>query len=285
MNRREMLMNIGAGMLGLSAALQARAAGGGRRVLYFTKSSGFQHSVVTRQNGELAHSERILVELGRQYGVEVVASKDGGLFTADTLKTFDALCFYTTGDLTQAGTDGQPPLPPGGKELLLETVAAGKPLIGIHTATDTFHSHGDEVDPYIKLIGAEFRTHGAQQKSTQKVLSHELPGWEGLPNSFELTDEWYAFRNFNPDMHVLLLQQTEGMTGDMYEGQPDYPSTWCRLHEKGRVAYTSMGHREDVWTNPLFQGILVGLFAWAFGEVDISTTPNGKTVAPGIFKD
>lgn len=283
MNRREMLMHTGAAMLGLGAALQARAAGGPRRILYFTKSAGFQHSVVTRQNGELAHSERILVEMGRQYNVEVVASKDGGLFTAETLKTFDALVFYTTGDLTETGTDGQPPMPAGGKELLIRTVEAGLPLIGIHTATDTFHSRGDEVDPYIQLIGGEFRTHGAQQKATQDVLGHDLPGWESLPNSFELHEEWYAFRNLNPDMRVLLRQQTRGMTGDMYEGQPAYPSTWIRTQGRGRIAYTSMGHREDVWTNPVFHGILLGLFAWALGEVETTTTPNGKTVTPELF--
>ena len=30
------------------------------------------------------------------------------------------------------------------------------------------------------------------------------------------------------------------------------------MHGKGRVFYTSMGHREDVWDNPLFQNLLLG---------------------------
>jgi hypothetical protein len=42
-----------------------------------------------------------------------------------------------------------------------------------------------------------------------------------------------------------------------------------------------MGHREDVWTNPLFQDILVGGIKWALGEVKADVTPNLKTAAPG----
>ena len=32
--------------------------------------------------------------------------------------------------------------------------------------------------------------------------------------------------------------------------------TWARSYGKGRVFYTSMGHREDVWENPKYQGLL-----------------------------
>lgn len=280
MKRREMLMNLGAAMVGLSAGLAARAAGPRRRVLFYTKSAGFQHSVITRQNGELGHAEKVLMQMGNEYNVEVVCSKDGGLFTADSLKTFDALAFYTTGDLTQTGTDGQPGLPDGGKQLLLDTVAAGKPVVGFHCATDTFHSQGDQVDPFITLIGGEFAGHGAQQEATQRVVDHSLPGLEELGASFRLHEEWYAFRNINPDIRVLLVNETEGMTGGDYEGKPPFPSTWVRMHGEGRVAYTSMGHREDVWTNPVFQGVTVGLFAFAFGEADLDLTPNLKRVCP-----
>jgi len=41
-----------------------------------------------------------------------------------------------------------------------------------------------------------------------------------------------------------------------------------------------MGHREDVWTNPIFQDILVGGVKWALGEVAAEVPPNLKTAAP-----
>ena len=53
------------------------------------------------------------------------------------------------------------------------------------------------------------------------------------------------------------------------------------MHGSGRVFYTAMGHREDVWTNPLFQEILFGGIAWAVRNVDADVTPNLKKVAPG----
>jgi type 1 glutamine amidotransferase len=68
------------------------------------------------------------------------------------------------------------------------------------------------------------------------------------------------------------------MEGNDYQ-RPDYPATWARRHGKGRVFYTSMGHREDVWTNPMFQAVLLGGIAWAVGNVRAETPPNLKEAA------
>ena len=55
----------------------------------------------------------------------------------------------------------------------------------------------------------------------------------------------------------------------------------ARKEGEGRVWYTAMGHREDVWTNPVFQQILVGGIKWALGEAKAEVPANLKTVAPG----
>ena len=73
------------------------------------------------------------------------------------------------------------------------------------------------------------------------------------------------------------------MSGTMYQ-RPAYPATWARMYGQGRVFYTSMGHREDVWTNPMFQDILFGGIAWAVHNVDADVTPNIEQVAPGAWK-
>ena len=69
------------------------------------------------------------------------------------------------------------------------------------------------------------------------------------------------------------------MKGIEYQ-RPAYPSTWARMHGKGRVFYTSMGHREDVWTSPIFQDILTGGIAWALGDAKADVTANLSQVAP-----
>ena len=59
----------------------------------------------------------------------------------------------------------------------------------------------------------------------------------------------------------------------MYQ-RPNFPMTWARNYGKGRVFYTSMGHREDVWSNPMYQGLLLGALGWATGRVEADIEPN-----------
>jgi type 1 glutamine amidotransferase len=69
------------------------------------------------------------------------------------------------------------------------------------------------------------------------------------------------------------------MRGRHYD-RPPYPATWIRNHGKGRVFYTSMGHREDVWTSPQFQSLVIGGITWAVGDAEADTTPNIQSVTP-----
>ncbi len=244
-----------------------------KRVLFFTKSAGYEHGVIARHGKpDLGYAERILVGLGKQHGLDVTASKDGSVFTPDGLAAFDAFAFFTTGDLTQAGTDHQPPMPAGGKDALLAAVAAGKGFVGIHSASDTFHGHGAAVDPYLAMLGGEFVPHGDQQMATQHVVDPKFPGAPAA--DFSLLEEWYPFVHYAPDLHVILMQETQGMHGAMYR-RPAYPSTWARRHGAGRVFYTSMGHRDEVWTDDTFTSLLLGGLAWATGQVHYDVTPNG----------
>jgi len=281
MRRRDMLLATGAAALGLSAFPFRWAAGQqnlGLKVLYFTRSAGFEHSVVKREGTELSHSEKIMVEVGKRHGVEVVCTKDGSVFDGD-LDQYAAIAFYTSGDLTKEKEGQDKPMTPQGKQNLLDYVAGGKGFVGLHAANDSFHSKGDQIDPYIEMIGGEFVSHGPQQKAVNRIVSPNFPGMEGLGDKIEYLEEWYAAKNFNPDLHVILVQETKGMEGRDYQ-RPPFPATWARKHGKGRVFYTSLGHREDVWTDEVFQQIVVGGFSWVMGEADADVTPNMKQVTP-----
>ena len=122
-NRRDLLKMAGvmtASMMAGAFPWALRAAETGlprRKVLFFTKSSGYQHSVIKRnKQDELSYAEQILVDLGKQHGYDVTATKDGRYFTPERLAEFDAAVFYTTGDLTIPGLDKQPPMPKDGPE-------------------------------------------------------------------------------------------------------------------------------------------------------------------------
>jgi type 1 glutamine amidotransferase len=286
MHRRE-LLELAAGLVLSRPGSLVRAAADGRprKLLYFTRSAGFEHSVVRRQDGQLSHSEKCLTEMGRLGGFEVECTKDGRIFDSG-LDRFDLIAFYTSGDLTGPSKDGGAPMTTAGKRNLLDAVAQGKPFVGFHACADSFHSAGPrnqnqaEVDPYIAMIGGEFIKHGAQQEASL-VISSRFPGAASMAmgEGIAFHEEWYSFKNFAKDLHVILTQETSMMKGAEY-ARPDYPSTWARMHGRGRVFYTALGHREDVWINPFFQAIALGGISWALGKVDFDIQPNIETVTP-----
>jgi len=255
-----------------------------KQVLFFTKSSGFEHSAIKRAEGEMSAAEKVLKELGEKNHLEFTFTKDGGVFTPENIAKYDAFMFYTTGDLTKRGTDGNPPMSKEGKAAFLKAIEDGKGFVGTHSATDTFHSpNAENLDPYIKMIGAEFIVHGSQQKSHMICADSKFPGQSAVPSDFAPLEEWYALKWFAPNLHVLLIQETAGMKttgGDRCYARPPYPATWARMYGQGRVFYTSMGHREDVWTNPVFQQVLAGGLNWAVRNVDADVPPNLNEATP-----
>jgi uncharacterized protein len=298
MNRREMIVRTGAAALGLGLAGCTTSSDSSKpkQVLFFSKSSGFEHSAIKTVDGKPGLALRTLAELGPKNGIEFTFSKDGSLFTPEYLAKFDAYFFYTTGSLTDAGADKNPPMTPEGKAAFLDAIHRGKGFIGTHSATDTFHTgegveswkskgptrytnYGAEADPYIRMIGAEFIIHGKQQVGKMRVVDPQFPGFKDSGESFSWNEEWYSLKDFSDNLHVILVQDTEGMVGEPYQ-RPPYPATWARMHGKGRVFYTSMGHRDDVWTNPLYHEMLFGGIAWAVHNANANVTPNIAQVAP-----
>jgi uncharacterized protein len=253
----------------------------------FTKSSGYEHSVVKRSGGKLSLAEQIVAALGSRHGFDVHATKDGRAFSSPELVRYDAFLFYTTGDLTTVGHDGNPPMSAQGKQRLLDLVRAGKGFVGTHSAADTFDTLGNRfdpkpephLDPYLKMLGAEFLMHDQQQKARLAVADKKFPGMAVLDNGVEILEEWYPFRDFQPDLHVLAILETQGMAGPHYE-RPPFPNTWARLEGRGRVFYTALGHRPDVWISTMYQTLLAGGISWALGDVDADVTPNILQATP-----
>lgn len=273
-----------------------------KRVLFFTKSSGYEHAVIKEgPNGEPSFVEKILTVEGPKHGIAFTFSKDGSLFSKDYLAQFDAIFFYTSGDLLAAGTDKNPPMTPAGKAALLAAIHGGKGFIGTHSASDTFHTgetvdtdtsgvrtkryvnHGDKADPYVRMLGAEFIVHDKQQVAKALVVDDKFPGTEDLGEVLEIMEEWYSLADFSSNLHVLLVTDTNGMVGPNYQ-RPPFPNTWARTYGRGRVFYSALGHREETWQNPAFQKLLFGGIAWAVRNVDADVTPNLSEAAPGALK-
>jgi hypothetical protein len=305
---------LGAAMLGLGLLVSTRADQPAhppvKNVLFFSKCSNFEHAVVKRKNGQLSLVEIVLAETGAQHGIKFTFSKDGSLFTPQYLAQFDAFMFYTSGDLLAAGKDGNPPMTATGKAALLDAIRHGKGFIGVHSASDTFHTgetvatntnqartwryknSGDQADPYICMLGGELIVHGVQQISYARAPDQKFPGFTGKGAILPIFEEWYSMTNFSHDLHVLLAVETDTMRDpdaapdapitDFYKPyvRPPYPSTWAHLYGQGRVFYTSLGHNSSMWGSKDFQEILYGGIAWAVRNVDADVTPNIDQVTP-----
>ncbi len=295
-NRRQFLQ---AGALASASVALPKAlfAAGKKSVLVFTKSSGFEHDVVKTTGGKPSILETAVTALGNKYGFDVTASKDGRVFDSPEFHKYSAVLFFTTGDLTTVGTDKNPAMSPQGKKSLLDAIHGGLGFIGVHAASDTFHTppdtadhanryiaHGDKSDPYLRMLGGEFIIHGSTPRlQTTNVIVNDpkFPGLEGVTSPVSFTDEWYSLKDFRSDLHVILTLDTKGMTGEPYQRAP-YPMTWARMEGKGRVFFTAIGDRPENWSSPFFLNLLGGGIRWAIAYANASLTQNLAQAAPGF---
>ena len=259
------------------------AADSKKKILYFSNSAGFEHDPVKLRNGGPSVSDVAISKVFAADGVEIVCTKDGKIFDGD-LKQYSCIAFYTSGNLL----NGPNAMSREGKKRFLEAIDDGVGFCGFHSATDTWRTPGpqfesqdrDKIDPYITMLGAEFISHGAQQDSIMKVTQPaQFPWLKDKGESFKYFDEWYTLKNFNKDMHVIMAEDNTGMKGDEYN-RPPFPATWARMQKKGRVAYCSMGHRNEFWEDAKMMQFIRELLGWTIGEFDIDVTPNFDKVTP-----
>jgi uncharacterized protein len=295
--RRDFLRTTAAAGAGLLLS-QTSSAAKKKSVLLFTKSSGFEHAVIKVTDGKPSIAENALRNMSAKYGFDLTASKDGRIFDSKEFHDYTGVVFFTTGVLTEEGTDKNPPMSAKGKDTFLDAVHGGLGFVGIHAATDTFHTqpdpkdlsnryvaHGEQSDPYIRMIGGEFIIHGQTNdprlQTTNVIIDDpKFPGLEGVQSPVSLMDEWYSMKDFAPDLHVICTLDTSTMNGLAYKRAP-YPVVWARMHGSGKVFYTAIGDRSENWQNPFHLNLLAGGIRWTIGDAKASVTPNLKTAAPG----
>lgn len=225
------------------------------RVLFLTHSAGFMHDVVRREKPELlSFAEAQLTGFGKDR-IAVECTQDCGRIRASELARFDAVMFYTTGEL---------PIPDAQRKEFIDWIRAGHAFIGVHCATDTLYQY----EPYQAIIGGAFDGHPWHEKVRVNCEDTAHPATAHLGKQFEIVDEIYQFRNYErKPLSVLLSLDTTSI--DASKGKradKDYALSWTRPVEKGRLFYTALGHRPEVWEDPRFQQHLLGGIEWAVRE-------------------
>lgn len=201
-----------------------------KRILVFSKTMGFRHA-------SIAAGKRALLQLGADHKVRVDTTEDARYFCEDSLQHYSAIVFLsTTGDILNWDQQIE----------FMRYIQAGGGYVGIHAASDT--EYGWEW--YTKLVGANFESHPKPQKAKITVLDGEHPSTKGLPTTFERTDEWYNFKNFNDRVHVLATIDEHTYEGGKHG--KNHPMVWYHEYDGGRAFYTEFGHTEESYKEELF---------------------------------
>ncbi|MAH13773.1 MAG: hypothetical protein CMO33_08560 [Verrucomicrobia bacterium] len=249
-----------------------------RKILIFSKTNGFRH-------GSIATGAKALTMLGEKTGAwTAVHSEDDNMFEPDTLSEFDAVVMVnTTGDIFRPR---KLPGDPDQKKIALEreerlkkslvnVVKSGKGLGGMHSATDTYKKWVE----YNKMMGGAFAGHPWHKKVPVRILAATHPVNKAFAGTeFEVTDEIYQFRNdtaLSSERKMLLALDNEKLP-DIDKGRRDdkfYPISWVAEYGQGRTFYCSLGHRNEIFWNPVILKHYLAGIQYAIGDLKADATP------------
>jgi type 1 glutamine amidotransferase/HEAT repeat protein len=235
-----------------------------RLLLVFNLSEGYKHSAIP-------HASQALEILGKKTGAyQTVQSDDPSVFRPENLQRFDAVVLNNT---TQLKFED-----PAWRKSLMDFVAGGKGIVGIHAATDNFPTWPEGQE----LLGGVFDGHPWGADGTWAVKNedpaHPLnAGFGG--KGFLIRDEIYRVRQIDlrKNSRVLLgLDMTADRNRRASGVRPtdrDIPISWVRAYGKGRLFYCSLGHNDDVYTNPAVLRHYLDGIQFALGDYPAVMTP------------
>ncbi len=242
-------------LVALLLASPATLAQDGPRVALVTDSRGFVHDVVKPVDGDslVVRTMREIVE-GQLKGTLTHISDAATL----DLASADVVAFYTTGPISLDVPAFQTFIENGGG------------LVGMHCATDTLKQDA----AWVRLIGARFAGHpwNADDSVVLRSIDPDHPVARPIGGRRALREEIYIFNEFQPDQVRVVTMLDPHATPKKQTGST--PIAWVKQVGEGRVAYTSLGHRPDVWQAPWYQQHLAQLIGFAAGNVDASVEPN-----------
>jgi uncharacterized protein len=252
----------------LSTLCLAQSAGPQKKhLLVIGEEKGYRHESVS-------HAMSTIERLGRETGLwDTTLRTDAEALTkkkleynAKNLNNFDAVLFFTGGDLEMDD--------PQKADLLSFVHDDGKGFIGIHSAAITFVNWPE----YGEMLGGYYDEHPWGTFDAPIVVEDPaFPGMQQWPKSFVLRDEIYQMRNYSRDKLRVLMRLDAGKLDlankNVHRTDRDFAVAWAKMYGKGRVFYTTLGHVEENWDKPEFQKMITEAIKWATGMIDADLTP------------
>ena len=137
---------------------------------------------------------------------------------------------------------------------LLAHVAAGRPILALHSSTTTYPGWAR----WQALLGGRWvrdvTFHPDRGPSRVKVVAgHPLA--DGL-GAFDTVDERYTALRTEPGIEVLAVHELEG---------EQHPLAWTRDGRPSRVAYVALGHDEQAYASEGMRELIRRSAAWLLG--------------------
>jgi type 1 glutamine amidotransferase len=185
-----------------------------------------------------------------------------------TLKDYDAVFFYTIGELD---------LTPQQKTDFLSFLKDdGKGFVGAHSANDTLFTWPE----FGEMIGGYFDDHPWDVFDAPIVVeAPDFPAMKGFPARFTIRDEIYQVKNFSRDRVRVLAHLDTGklqMNSRVHRTDRDFPVAWARDYGRGRVFYSTFGHSDESWDRKDVQVMYLEAIKWAMGLTPGNADPKAK---------
>lgn len=215
-----------------------------KKVLVFSKTNGWRHESIPAGIAAIK-------KLGAENHFLVDATEDSLAINSKNLNQYQVIIFLnTTGTILGKN-----------EELALqEFMKKGKGFVGIHSASDCEF----EWPWFGKMVGGYFISHPKPQTAKLVVVNKEHQSTKHLPAIWERFDEWYNFKDLNPDVNVLLKIDESSYSGG--KNGDNHPMAWHHEYGGGRVFYTALGHTNESYSDPLFLQHILGGITYAMGK-------------------
>lgn len=254
-----------------------------RKILVFWLCEGFIHT-------SIPHGNLALEEMGRKTGAYTATlSDDYAVFDAANLARYDLVLFNNTTRLKFPD--------PAHRKALLDFLAAGKGVAGIHAASDNF----DNWPEALAMMGGIFNGHPWNAGGTWAYrlddAAHPINlafGGKGFWHKDEIYQYNPATYQGKDNLRVLvsldmaqsrniavLLQSKKDKAPEAASAEEaakrEVPVSWLREYGGGRVFYSNFGHNESTYASaPMLKHFLDGI-QYALGDLSADATPTAKT--------
>ncbi|WP_446744577.1 ThuA domain-containing protein [Silvibacterium acidisoli] len=267
----------GCTMLGGVAMAQSQPPNAKKHLLVLGEEKGYRHEAVS-------HAMSVIEQMGKETGLwdttlrtdTEVLTKKKLEFNAKNLNSFDAVLFYTGGDLEM---DDQQRA-----DLLSFVRDDGKGFIGVHSAAITWAKWPEFVD----MLGGTFDEHPwGTFNAPILVEDPNFPGLQQWPHEFVYRDEIYQMKGYDRSKIRVLMRldpcKLDLKNPKVHRQDLDFAVTWARSYGKGRVYYSTLGHPEENWDDPRLRKMYLEAIKWAMGleSADITSRPLPANNAEG----